>query len=133
MPNLNELRGALDNYLINNWTITPIVWDNIPNRQTDEVPWIRPTLIIDYSENITVNTRRTRHYGAYTIQSFTPLNEGAGKNYENVVALIDLFQNKTLDPNLLMLAGSMRRIGDEGNGWYQINIILPFQADQEET
>ena len=130
MATLSQIRKILDEYLANNWSNTLILWDNFKREIPKSSAWIRPNVIIDISQNTTIGTGRTRHFGAYQISIFTPLFKGSGAAFETATALIDLFQNKTLDPNVLILAGSMRRVGDDGKGWYQVNVILPFQADQ---
>lgn len=133
MANVSDIRQIFDSYLSDNWVTTSIYWDNVDSNLPANVAWIQPTLLIDFSENATINDGRTRHNGQYFIRIFLPLSSGTGEGFDIAEALIELFQNKTLDENILTYASSIRNIGDGGYGWYQFNVLIPFIADQQIT
>lgn len=66
-------------------------------------------------------------YGMVVIQVFDKPNVGTGnvKRYAN--ALAKHLSLKRLGTNLDMLAATSLDIGDDGNGFYQINVNIPYQ------
>ncbi|MDX1699246.1 MAG: phage tail terminator-like protein [Melioribacteraceae bacterium] len=137
MANLDTIRKTFDSYLSDNWNVNYITWDNTERPLTQDVEWIRPFLSVENSENVTiggyVGNYRIRHTGTYIIQVFTPINKGIGDINRTVDELFKLFNNKTLHPDIFIYASTIDRLGDEGNGWYQINVSIPFTADQLDT
>jgi len=135
MANIFTIRGVFDTVLKQQWSETPIAWDNVPFDPPQGCSWIRGALVVDDSQNVNIGVlvegnARTRHSGNYIIQVFSPLNEGSGDHTLVVSQLIKLLQNQQPHKDILTYAGSYRRIGNEGNGWYQSNVIIPFTADQ---
>ena len=137
MANLATLRKTFDDYLISNWNRNQITWDNTSRSLTEDQEWIRPTLNLENSENVTIGGvnghHRIRFNGSYIIQVFSSLNKGTGDIYRAVDDLNKLFNNKRLEENILTYTCQVDRIGDEGNGWYQINVSIPFTSDQLST
>lgn len=133
MATVSDIRQIFDTYLDANWGNTPVYWDNMDADLQINSTWIQPTLLIDYSENTTIGTKRTRHNGKYFIRVFTPLSIGTGDGFSKANDLIKLLQNKTLNENILTYAGSVRNIGDGGHGWHQFNVLIPFVSDQLTT
>ncbi len=133
MANINTVRQTFETYIKDKWSITEVAWDNVPFTAPEGCSWIRPALVIDDTANVNIgslNNPRTRHQGQYVIQVFSPLNEGSGENTVVVDKLIKLLQNIQPHEDILTYAGTARRIGDEGNGWFQSNVFIPFTADQ---
>ncbi len=134
MANIDTLRSVLDSHLQNNWNKQLIRWDNVAMPLSEEVEWIRPTLNIEAVENVTIggsnNNTRVRYTGSYIIQIFSPLTKGTGDIYREVDKIVKLFDNKRFDENIFTYASDITRVGDEGNGWYQINVSIPFTSDR---
>ena len=139
MADLATIRKAFDKHLSNNWNVNLITWDNTARPLEQDTEWIRPFLSVDDSENVTIGGLsgqwRIRHTGTYIIQLFSPINKGAGDINRAADQLLKAFNNLNteLDENIYTYACTADRIGDEGNGWYQINISVPFTADQLNT
>lgn len=134
MADISTVRQAFESYLKDYWSYTPVAWDNVPFTAPEKGSWIRPAVVVDFSENVNIGSilnSRERHSGNYIIQLFSPLNEGTGDHTRLIDDMIKLLTNKQIEQNILTYAGSPRRIGDEGNGWYQSNILIPFTADQQ--
>lgn len=130
MANLSKVKEVFDTYLNDNWSLTQKFWENI-NFDIPNETYIVQSLTIDYSQNVTIGDNRTRHSGVYMIRVFAPLNTSSVDAISKADALIKLFQNKNLFDNILTYAGSIRIIGDGGYGLYQINVLIPFTADQQ--
>ncbi len=138
MANLNDTRKALDTHLQNNFNRNEITWDNVPRPLSDDIEWIRPYLSLENTENVTIGGinghLRIRYTGSYIIQVFTPLTKATGDIYRVIDKLIKVFNNRNdLDPDIFTYACTVSRVGDEGNGWYQIDVSVPFTADQLST
>ncbi len=130
MSNVSQIRSTFDAHLHDNWPYTRIEWENTNYNKKENRDWIRPTLVIDVTENAALATR-VRHTGNYVVQVFSPLGKGTKDVYENSDKLIALFQNKVFNNDIFTYAGTARRIGDDGYGWYQVNVLLPFTADDD--
>jgi hypothetical protein len=134
MANLDTLRKALDSHLQDNWNRNTITWDNTTRPLTENSEWIRPTLSLETSDNVTIGGAnghsRVRYTGSYIIQVFSPLTKGTGDIYRAVDKLITTFNNQRLKENIFTYACEITRVGDEGNGWYQVNVSIPFTSDQ---
>lgn len=133
MADIFTIRDVFETILKKQWSKTPVAMDNVPFDPPQGCSWIRGAFVIDDTPNVNIGSfidSRTRHTGNYIIQVFSPLNEGTGDHTTVVSQLIKLFQNQQPHKDILTYAGSYRRVGNEGNGWYQSNVIIPFTADQ---
>ncbi|EPH3102018.1 phage tail terminator-like protein [Providencia sp. 2.29] len=65
--------------------------------------------------------------GVAFIQIFVPLGTGTLLITQTADKLIELFENQT-DGRLDYFSVSADEIGDEGHGWYQFNLSIPFRA-----
>lgn len=124
-------KAELEGRLKANWSATPIDW---PNTQFDPpnppAPWLRSNINEGDASRLTIgaSTNSYRHPGVYTLQLFDALNVGDGP----LTALADqaaaLFQS-WYGVNVVCRTATVRTIGDDGKGWYQINVIIPFYWD----
>ena len=123
---LNEMRAALESYIVANWTDTPIAFDN-DVFEKQEGSWIRCGLRPLRIENASLGNVCQRIEALFTIQVFTPLNIGAGEAYGLSDKLIQLFSNQVID-GVNCYQATASYIGDEGYGWFQVNVSVPCWA-----
>lgn len=124
MANWNEINNAFSTKLGAEWTETDIAWDNAPYEPIVGQEWIRATLIPVNTENASLSAN-TKYIGIYLVQIFVPLQGGSGRAYElsNIVEL--MFANTEFSEVVCYSAETLRT-GDDGNGWYQLNVNVNF-------
>ena len=128
MANWDEINNALSTRLNDNWVTTPIAWDNVPYDPTPNQEWVRAAMIPTVTENAAL-ADATRRQGIYAIQIFTPLNRGSGRAYELADMLSAIFSNQQFS-NVVCYAAETTRIGDEGNGWYEVVLQINFWSQE---
>lgn len=124
MADWNEINNTFSSRLNTNWIETPIAWDNVPYTPSEGAEWIRGTVIPFPSENTALG-KATVNKGLFVIQIFTPLNGGSGRAYELVDMLSAIFANQQFS-DIICYAAETQRIGDDENGWYQLNLNINF-------
>lgn len=124
MADWNAINNAFSQRLNTNWVTTPIAWDNVPYTPQEGQEWIRAALLPTTTENASLASSK-KHFGIYAIQIFTPLNGGSGRGYELADMLSAIFANQQFG-DVVCYAPETTRIGDEGNGWYEIVLKINF-------
>lgn len=125
---LDTIQALFEDELDSWAATTDIVFDNVRN---DDVPqegesWVRFTINWLSSDNIALGTR-TMRTGIATMQIFTPLNEGPRVAAKIADAYFQLLENRQFG-GVWTFAGTPTRLGDNGDGWYQLNADINFQA-----
>jgi hypothetical protein len=113
---------------LNNGVSVPIAWPNTPFTMPQGQVWIRPNFLQVDNFNIVVDKQVKRKTGILLIQVFAPLNKGDQEAISMVDQLDTLFTNQRINYTVCESAVP-RHIGDEGNGWYQINVNIDFWHD----
>lgn len=126
----NQIRGRLNTSWAN---ATPIAWPNLnftpPNPQ---VPWIR-LFISDGDSNqidLGANPATIRYAGLIFIQVFTKVDEGDAEALQLADSAKNIFHN-WCGETVRCRAAKVKVIGNDGFGWYQINVAIPFYRDEQ--
>jgi len=118
--NFGEIVKVCEKHLSDNWSTTEIAFDNADfDVPTDA--WLRCFLRPVLTENVALGGLAKRDYASFWIQVFIPLNIGSGLAYEYAAILEALFSNIVID-GVNFYAAETHRVGDEGNGWFQLNV-----------
>jgi len=108
-----------------------VPFDGVPNTaftQPEEGPWGR--LVINDGE-----TERIEHPGTYRsagvmiLQIFDEIGKGEGALLELADTLTVVFRRVTVQ-GVRFEDPSLKRIGNSGDGWYQMNLICRWTADE---
>ena len=128
---LNEIEASslIEQYFDTRWAArTPINWDN--DNATPSGNHVAFTIDHDRSSfhNLgNANGGRTyRREGLITVQVFT--RQGTGTEDSRALAhqvqqILEGYRNSSL----LLKAGVVRKIGEDGNGFWQANVDIPFE------
>lgn len=127
MPNWTEINNSFTQRMAT-WTETDIAWDNTDYVPTTGVEWIRCTLLPSPTINSNLGTSKI-HYGIFWIQIFTPENTGTGRANELAEMLDAMFSNLEFD-DIVCYASDVQRTGDEGHGWFQINVRVNYWSHE---
>lgn len=124
---LTNILSDVYSHISNNWTRTPVVYDN--TEQTyQNTSWIRVTIAPATAEPACIGSNKIRVTGQIIIQIFTPIGDGPKPAFEIADEIAELMQNKSIGSVTNTWTAETLRIGDDNNGWYQINVLIPFHA-----
>lgn len=107
------------------WTTTPICWPNTAPLTSLNAPWVRFSVIAggDLVDYLTPGGPKAAS-GYVAVQCFAPAGSGDGVisgHADGIAALFRAYQSG----KLICGKADVRTIG-EADGWYQINIVVPW-------
>jgi len=124
--NLDKCREAIENEFYDNWSTTPIAFQDIPYKVTAS-EWIAVNVLFSSSEapGIATNGPIT-DYGSALIEVFVPINVGSSRGLVLGGLVREVLHEKRLASNKLhMLQGTVRRIGVAGD-FVKYIVNVPF-------
>lgn len=119
-----DIQNTCTEYLSNNWSATPIAYDNVIYTPTKGQSWIRCGLRPVDSENAAIGDRCKRDSALFYIQIFTPTDVGTKEAYGYAKDLEILFSNKVIN-GVNFYQADTNYVGDDGLGWFQLNVLVP--------
>lgn len=114
--------------------MTPVAVENYPFNPPNDVPWVKLNILNDVATRTSLGSSpRYRFGGLVSAQIFTPQGSGTkiGRGLADIIDLI--FRDKQLpmeNGSILCRTPSVKTIGVTDDGWYQINVNVPFLRDQ---
>jgi len=131
----SDLQSTIYSYFENNWTDSPITYENTPWKPPVSDPWIRVTVSPYNTENVGLGTHCVRLSGDIIIQVFVRYDVGTGPAYALVDSVRAMLENKLLGNCIYTYESSPHVIGDSTrqlnhiqSDWYQINVVTPFET-----
>jgi hypothetical protein len=118
------IRSRLETYFIGNWQLTLVAVDNDKFIPEPESSWVRIGVRPYLAENAALGTDCVRYNALFYIQVFVPINSGPGPAFQLVDEASTLMANKIID-NVHTYQADASYIGDDGQGWFQINVNVP--------
>jgi len=110
---------------------TPISWPNISFKPPNPAaPWMRFTIKEGEAQRVSIgsSTNDYRHPGIITLQLFDALGGGDGPLTRLADQAAGYFQSWA-GANVVCQTATVNTIGDDGEGWYQINVTIPYYWD----
>lgn len=127
---INTMRGYFDTQ----WaSATSILWgDDDPAAVPNDNTWVRFNIMHSEGPQASMGdpgNNRFRRFGMITVQIFQ--KEGQYGTAAKVLAkdVIDIYAG-TINSDIIYRNPILREVGNDGNGWYQINVITEFQYDE---
>lgn len=123
----NELKGMFNTQ----WGVkTPIAWPNVDFNQP-ATAWVRFNIIYGDSQQTDFggSLHNERTSGVVIIQVFTPLNQGDAEALGLADDVANIFRN-WCGTNIRCRTPAIKDIGNDGFGWYQVNVSIPFIYDE---
>jgi len=123
---------ALQTYLSDNWTETPIDFINHGFVLPDNKPWIRFAAISGVTTQVSMGDKQD-HRSLYLITTsiFVPIGDGSGRALEFADTLSSLFTSKQIG-EVTTRSTSINTIGETASGnWFQVNTVTPAYSDSE--
>lgn len=129
-----QIRLAVEGRLYS-WDGVPVAYDNAPagpsvtEAQNNKDPWVRCVVQHGDSQTTSVGSGpKVRRTGLVMCQVFTD-RKVSSKPAMDIASSLASHLEYYQDGKFLMRAASVNRIGDDGQGFYQINVTVPFVAD----
>ena len=117
-----------------NWLETAIAWPNTTFTPSQTEEWVRLTILPAAALEAALGGARYRYIGQAIVQVFVPKNTGDGRALELADAACGIFRGVTADgiryTGPLGEVPGVRVIGDDGNGFFQVNCVIPFWRDE---
>ena len=126
--NQEQFDQAVETRMQSQWTATPVFFDNTKSTPPDNAPWVRMVNLTGQSQKIDL-LNRYRTVGIIDFQVMVPLLSGvrAGKQLADQIA--SLWRSVTVS-GIVFKTPSVARVGDTGNGWFQMNVSVPYYWDE---
>ena len=104
---------------------TPIVWDNLNNTPVLGEAFIRCVLDAVDSSILSMSCTRTAYL--FTVQIFTPSDDGVDPNLVLADIITSIFSNY-IDGHLIVKRIYTERVGEEEQ-WHQRNVLIDLTYD----
>jgi hypothetical protein len=111
---------------------TPVAWPNVTYTPTIGTSWVRFQVLDGETEQVDfgASTKSFRSMGIISVQVFAPDNTGETAALTIADTVAGIFRN-WCGATVRCRAASIKDIGPDGNGWYQVNVSAPFQRDEQ--
>lgn len=130
--NVNQAEAEAREFFEDGWNdLTSIAWPDLDFDKPNDT-WVR----FNYRENdgfqssIGAATNRFRHTGVITIQIFQRAGQASKDAREKAAAAYAVFAGKTTQNGIHFFNVRVNHVGDDGHGWYQINVLASFRYDE---
>lgn len=113
---------------------TPLVaWPDTEFTIPETNTWIRFNCQENDGRQVSMGdpgNNRFRHYGIVTIQIFQRLGAGSVDARTKAAAAMGIFMGAQTENGITFNEVSARQMGNDGHGFYQINVYAPFYYDE---
>ena len=120
-------------YFASEWaSATPVAYPDVPFSVPDGKTWVRLNVshYDGYQASIGApSANRMRRIGLVTVQVFCPQGKGGLDALKKADLAISSFQGANLD-GIVFYDVHMKDIGNDGSGWYQVNVLATFRYDE---
>lgn len=132
-PTFLELTNTLETYLSDNWSYTPIAYENEQFEPTGDDPFIALNIVLNPSENAAIGKVCVRLNGTISIRVYARYDIGSKTSLDLVDKLVEILENKTIG-TILTYAANVSKIGEASramnrieSGWYMV--LTQFRFD----
>ena len=129
-------RAAIEKYFSDNWTTTPIQFDNVKFNKPNDSKWVTITITTGSSTQITLGSDSplNRHVGTIIVQVFTQAGVGSKQAKELARDVANIFRRKVFNisatETILCREPTIQRVGVETDtGLYNLNVNISFWRD----
>lgn len=131
--NFSDATKAMRSYFHGEWGgLTPVAYDDVPFEKPDEEPWVRFTIRHNEGYQASIGnpgSNRHRREGVIFAQVFTPEGNASKNAREFADTIMSMFIGVNHE-GIHFHNVVPREIGNDGLGWYQINVSISFWYDQ---
>ena len=132
--NLNTAEAEIRKFFNTGWaSATSIAWPDVEFTIPESATWVRFNCQENDGRQVGMGdpgNNRFRHYGIVTIQVFQPLGNGSIDARTKAAAAMAIFMGAQTENGIMFTDVSARQVGNDGYGFYQINVFAPFWYDE---
>jgi len=125
--------GAMRDYFDTQWgSTTPIIWGSDDPTEKPNTTWVRFNIRHSDGFQATMGSPGSNRFdrvGVLTIQVFSPENQLGTDAVDKSTTILDLYSGLN-DNGIEYYDAIVREIGNDGYGWYQINVVMTFRYEQ---
>jgi len=108
---------------------TDIAWENVKFEPEDEQTYVSFRIVHAFEDQASLgDSPLFRAAGFLSIAIMTPEGTGTATAKKNADKIAAVFRGQTLS-GIIFRAPRIEEVGNQ-NGYYQLNIIVPFQRDE---
>lgn len=122
---------AMKKYFNDNFTTCPIVLPDMVAEYTD-TPWVRFNILHASGYQATMGNpsgNRFERIGIITVQIFVPQGNNAVTATEIATTILKLYEGVE-NSGILYSNAYAKEVGNDGRGWYQINVLTEFKYSE---
>ena len=132
--NFKEAEAELRSFFNTGWGgETAVAWPDTEFKPPSNESWVR----FDCRENDgfqasagSPGNNRFRHTGFVTIQIFQPSGKASVEARDLAVLALSIFMGNQTSNGIAFKNVQGRQVGNDGNGYYQINVLAEFFYDE---
>lgn len=132
--NFNDAEKEIRDFFNTAWaTLTPIAWPDVDFTPPSNTAWVRFNCQENDGEQVSMgdpNNNRFRHYGIVTIQIFQAQGNAGIIARAKAAAAVAVFMGAQTTNGITFRKVYPKQIGNDGNGFYQINVLASFYYDE---
>lgn len=132
--NFDEAEKEIRKFFDTAWgTTTKIAWPDVKFTIPKDKTWVRFNCVESDGSQVSMGSpsnNRFRHFGLVTIQVFQPQLEGSGDAREKATTALAAFMGQQTTNGVVFNNVTANQIGNDGKGFYQINVIASFYYDE---
>lgn len=132
-------RKAIEVYFTEAWknsihSAVPIAYENVAFPPNGDKPWIALYVIPGEGNQMSIGTTPLQRWtGIITIQVFVRAGTGtqaAREIADTVAGILNLVEFSTDESGTLRTRTPQLRTVGVNDGWYQLNVVIPYQRDK---
>ena len=129
---LNHTRKVVSAKLKADWIACAVAWPNGKPLTIRNLPWLRPSIVPYGTSRPTAPGSTTKVMdGDIVLQLFVPTGTGDGPATQLADQAVALFDGFAAEGLVCMTPREPTIRGDDGRGWYQIDVAIPFRVEVE--
>jgi len=132
--NFEQSEAEIRKHFKDAWdALTPISWPDIKFDRPDGESWVRFNCQENDGSQVSMGSpgnNRFRQFGIVTIQVFQPNGQGSKDARSKATTALGAFKGITTTNGVKFFDAYCRNVGNDGNGFYQINVVTSFYYDE---
>lgn len=110
----------------------PVIYDDEKQDIPEGTEWARFNIRHNDGFQATMgcpDANRFERRGFITVQIFYPQGDNAVSITDTTNTILDIYSGAS-DSGIYYFDAQVREIGNDGHGWYQVNVLTKFRYDQ---
>lgn len=132
--NFDEAEAEIRDFFNTAWAdLTEIAWPDIEFTVPEGETWVRFNCQENDGRQVSmgsVGANRFRHFGIVTVQVFQPQGQGSKDARTKATVALGAFMGAQTTNKITFNEVFGRQIGNDGKGFYQINVVASFYYDE---